>query len=685
MKNRMDMDWRRIVYFLPVLLPVMFAAFGTVAVALLLVGQFKTVLVWPLGLLAAGGVAFALYKYLPKNEVTKVGFWSAAFVLVVTVAWMGVNAMHSSQHVYTNRDPGLYVNGGIWLMNHERMQIPKLDVFRENHGALTETTSGFNTSRVNDREIYTQGAHLLPAFMGLMGRIGGEGLLLKTPALLAGLALLGLYSFARMITRQRWAIVATLAFAFSLPAIYLARDAYSEMLATAFVFSSLAVFMTAVTADRKWLWAIAGLMAGVSQLVRVDAILSMAGMVVAITVYLLLAKKRERKVKLINVGIFLVVMGVVAIIGMLDLYLLASGYFSDLKRHVLLELIGFGGVIVAGGIVVALGWWTKLITKLDRVTASWREKWAVILVVLVGIYLALRPLWMISRDDAMKTVKGFTEMIQASLGQPLDGLRTYGEQTVNWLVWYIGPVLTIMAVVGIALTAYKAMKSKDIKWVAMLGVVFGAAVVYLNNPAITPDQIWASRRLVPVILPGIALFGVLGLQWLEERKKLPFKINTVAAVSVLGTLAVVGPLFISAPFLNDRTYVPALSQVRSVCDNLSEKDAVVWIGSASNILVQPTRGICGVPTAGSAPQEKEVLAKVGASIRKKGYRPVVGFSEDPVKKMYVKSERDTKLVSDILIQDYERTLLRPPRTVVNYQNRVWLSIINEDGSLSAIR
>lgn len=685
MKNRMDIDWRRIVYFLPVLLPVMFAAFGTVAVTLLLVGQFKTLLVWPLGLLVAVGVAFALYKYLPKHEVTKAGFWSAAFILVITMAWMGINAIYSSQHVYTNRDPGLYVNGGIWLMNHERMQIPKLDVFSEDHGALTETTSGFSTSRINDREIYTQGAHMLPAFMGLMGRIGGEGVLLKTPALLAGLALLGLYSFARMITKQRWAIVATLAFALSLPAIYLARDAYSEMLATAFVFSSLAVFMTAVTVDRKWLWAIAGLMAGVSQLVRVDAILSMAGMVVAITVYLLLAKKRERRSKLINVGIFLAVMGVVAAIGMLDLYLLASGYFSDLKRHILLELIGFIAVVFAGVTVVGLGWWTKIIAKLDRATSAWREKWAVILVVLISIYLALRPLWMISRDDAMKTVKGFTEMIQASLGQPLDGLRTYGEQTVNWLVWYIGPVLTVMAVVGVALTAYKAMKSKDIKWIAMLGVVFGAAVVYLNNPAITPDQIWASRRLVPVILPGIALFGALGLQWLEERKKLPFKINAVAIVSILGTLAVVGPLFISAPFLNDRTYVPALSQVRSVCDSLSKKDAIVWIGSASNILVQPTRGVCGVPTAGSAPQEKEVLAKVGASLRKKGYRPVVGFSEDPVKKMYVKSETDTKLVSDILIQDYERTLLRPPRTVVNYQNRVWLSVINKDGSLSAIR
>ena len=34
-----------------------------------------------------------------------------------------------------------------------------------------------------------------------------------------------------------------------------------------------------------------------------------------------------------------------------------------------------------------------------------------------------------------------------------------------------------------------------------------------TGPAITPDQPWASRRLVPAVLPGFILLAVWALSW----------------------------------------------------------------------------------------------------------------------------------------------------------------------------
>ena len=43
-----------------------------------------------------------------------------------------------------------------------------------------------------------------------------------------------------------------------------------------------------------------------------------------------------------------------------------------------------------------------------------------------------------------------------------------------------------------------------------------AIVTTLYRPAITPDQPWASRRLVPTVLPGFILLAVWAADWLLD-------------------------------------------------------------------------------------------------------------------------------------------------------------------------
>jgi hypothetical protein len=258
---------------------------------------------------------------------------------------------------------------------------------------------------------------------------------------------------------------------------------------------------------------------------------------------------------------------------------------------------------------------------------------------------------------------------------------------VNWVAWYIGPVITLTAVIGLAIVAYRAMKSKDIRWLAALSVVFGAAVVYLNHPAITPDQIWASRRLLPVILPGIAIFGAMGLAWIEERKKLPFGMQGKIVATCLATLAIVGPLFISFPFLQVRTHISELDQIEAVCAALPKNSAVIWVGNTARVSIQPTRGFCNVPAGGlyNGITSKEQLETIARALESKGYQPVIGSFESDLNLFKGVDTDKMNTVSTIVSQEYDSSFTKPPRHPVSVTVSVKMGTINSDGGISSIK
>lgn len=679
-------NWRSLTYNLPLILPVGLTVFGLTAELFLLIGQFRLLYVLPIGMVTALTAMFLVMRYQKPIAITRSNLIWSIVVMIFALGWVAVNMHYASQHIYTNRDPGVYANGGLWLIGHDQMQISRDGVFQGVDNTITEASPGFGISRVNGEELYTQGAHLLPIFMGLAGRIAGVAASFKIPPILAGFALLALYGFARTVTREKWAFIAMATFAVSLPVIYFSRDSYSEMLATTFTFSSLALFVGALRVRHRLMWILAGMAAGASQLVRIDGILSMTGMMLALFIYLILADKTDRRERTVNFVTFMISMIAVSGIGILDLMLLSSGYFNDLRHQVTLELIAAVGVFILGCVLVGLAWRSSLFMKLNTLTASWRAKWAAIIAVAVCILLATRPLWMVSRSKDMESLRPFIESLQVALGSPVDGYRTYAEQTINWLAWYTGPVLVVLAAVGVGWVIYRAMSTKDLRWWAMVGVIVGAAAVYLNKPAITPDQIWASRRMLPVIMPGVAVLGVIGLEWIENRKKLPWKMSSTAVVSVLATLAIVGPMVVSASFLTVRTHVPELAQMKTVCEKLPGKSAVVWMGRAAEISVQPTRGLCGVPAAGTRMpiSTRPALGKLAENIRKSGHVPIVGMVKGGGAASRDETPNGLQLVSAISTNEYQSTLERPPHRTVTGVSEVWLGVINDDGTISPI-
>jgi len=140
-------------------------------------------------------------------------------------------------------------------------------------------------------------------------------------------------------------------------------------------------------------------------------------------------------------------------------------------------------------------------------------------VVAASVALASRPFWMTAhRGDTAETDKFTNDVVgsfQQAEGYAIEPTRTYAEHTVTWLSYYLTWPLLVLATVGLAVIAYRAVTARFESWV-FLGAVLAPSLLYLSRPQIVPDQLWAIRRLEPATLPGLALAAGVGAWWLAH-------------------------------------------------------------------------------------------------------------------------------------------------------------------------
>src|SRR5439155_4286515 len=94
----------------------------------------------------------------------------------------------------------------------------------------------------------------------------------------------------------------------------------------------------------------------------------------------------------------------------------------------------------------------------------------------------------------------------------VDSTRTYGELSVRWISWYVGPVTLAVGIVAAAVLAGALVKGTARLPTRIAVFMFAPpALIYLVKPSITADQIWAMRRFLPAVIPGLILltFGAL--------------------------------------------------------------------------------------------------------------------------------------------------------------------------------
>lgn len=665
----------RAVESLPFSLPAGLAAFGVVAMCCLLAGFFKTWLVLSAGLLAAAVAGYCAHRLVMhggerpgSRREQRLVDWLA--VIGITL-WLGANIPFAAQHIFTDRDPATYAVAGAWLTSHDDLRIPEPDGFGDVPGVSTDSL-GFSASTLRDGEIYAQGSHILPAFLGIAGRLAGQEAMLHFNVIFGAAALLAVYGFGRLITKPRWALAATATLSVSLPIIYFARDTYTEPMALAFVFSCLTALWYAVRTTRYAAWLLAGLLLGAGLLVRIDIYLAAAAIGLFLIFELCVAKKGTRRPLLRRQAAFVGAAGLVGLLAWLDLTLLSSGYYRDLRPHFIAEIYLIVAVAVTGLLLTGLAWKTQLLHRIEEATRRRRAAVGAVLIAGFFVLLASRPAWL----TAIATKDGTI-------------VRSYAEYTLVWLTWYIGPVLVILALAAIVQYWRHILDGRALRLLPVMLVV-GASLMYLVNPNISSDQVWAARRFVPVVLPGFAVLGFMLIGRLYDRPALTVRghsLHPQVLATMLATLAVIGPLFVSFPFLVTRTYAPQLAQIEYVCSQAPDDAVVVWAGKTKDFAMQPTQAFCGLPSVGIEPgaDAAKVLPEVAAAAERQGRRVVIGVKEADLAAIPEQYRPSLTSRHRIAYADLEQTYKKFPRNRILLEQTILLGEVSADGSITPIR
>lgn len=681
---------RRFILTLPFTLPVFIAVFTITSIVFLVCNFFVSQYIWLVGTTLSLLVSYLVHKRIfPHIDSSRSSLVGILAVLVFCFVWFLGNAHYTSQHIYVDRDPAVYSTAAMWLIKHDNLHIKQDYPIFDSDKVERQGSPGYTPSLANPNEVSPQGAQAFTVLLSLMGRAAGAERMLHFAPLFGALGLLTFFGFLRLfVKQQKWAIIGTVILSVSLPLLYFSRDTYSEPLALVFVFSSLAILNFAYKTNSKYMWFVAGLVAGAGALTRIDALLSIAGLLIAVFVMIAQTPRKQKKETYIYTLIFILTIALLFLLALYDLAYLASGYYKEQFPLIKLEIIA---VIV----LVAIGFGYNLLPnvseKIEKFRKEKTEKIATVLAYasgVIGLILLSRPLWYTSLDK--QSLPGIVAL-QAKLGLATNGFRNYGENSLEWMMWYIGALTVILALVGLVVVAVKLLKSREIIFAAFMGVVGGAAIVYLNFPSITGDQIWASRRFLPVVIPGFIAMAMIALSVTEEYKsKMASSIrkHITPILLALAFCCFLGAITTSFPFVRTRTYDGEFNQVMGICKKLPPNSALLLVGNYSFTAVQTLKSLCGKDIAvaslrhGMELTSKDV-SQINASVTKSGKRLYIGALRYNAPILI--NNGITRPYSTSKVLEYEQTLTKPPESTTVLVLDFYLSEVDKQGRLSSVK
>ena len=621
-------------------------------------------------------------------------WWTVASLLVIAVAFFAFQAAYHSQFLIITRDPASYMQFATWIAGHGSLPIPTNSQDFGNDPSLWY--QGF--------AMYQVGNSVIPQFMAGMpmalavGYWGGgvNGALLLGP-LLGAVAIVVFGGLAARLLGARWAPLAALVLAVSLPQMFTSRSTYSEPFAQILLLGGLSLV---IDAQRAWpgslapggagggllarvarwdtgrvIGALAGLALGISLLVRID---SPSDMLPLIPYLGLMLVRRERQAVPMIAGLL-----VGWLWGWVDAVVLSRPYVFQTNKSSTLPMIA---VIVFTIIVTAAGVaWLRRRERSGRGLPQLGRHW----------YL---PGWL-PRAAVIAPFVVIAAFAARSHVQRNFVKEQYAQLSLHWVYWYLGGPAIVLATIGVAVLSYGCLRGRWPAWALPLMSFAASIVLFLYRPGITPDQPWASRRLVPAVLPGFILFSVWLVAWACARlrqgevrlfgleKAAPWLTGkrrglVASGVAVACALLLVIPTAVTMRGLAfKRTFTGQVAAIYGLCDRIPSDGSVIIVDSPlADRISQVVRGMCDVPVARfhysgnvyknpTAPTS-QVLAAIKA-VESVGRKPVLLAAHASELAPYQSTGVVTKAMTMKSTMD-GRSLLAPPTKTAKENMDIWM-------------
>jgi hypothetical protein len=318
-------------------------------------------------------------------------------------------------------------------------------------------------------------------------------------------------------------------------------------------------------------------------------------------------------------------------------------------------------------------------------------------------WLAVRPYLQKVRGVVSPAASDFVGHLQRIAGLPVDPSRLYSEDTLYWVIWYAGIATVLLGGFGAAILVRRCLRDllswRDttgtrLNWALPLAVVLVGSAAVLWQPFTVPDQPWASRRLVPVVIPGLILLATWAAAWLTRRARERGAGRTTAVV--VGAFCVGAMLLpsVSTSFGFGLTHAGSRGGLEPTAGGMAqhrvgehEADAIrslcASIGSSSAVLIvdrhiaagfsQVIRGMCGVPVAWVSPKAPpSTIPAVLAGIAKSGHHAVALGSSPPQVGVFGGSPT---LIMKLVTTQYPHVLTQPPGAPWRSSYRIWKTSI----------
>ena len=677
----------------------------------------------------------------PQVPARPVPWWAVAGTVAVAAVFAVWQIAEKTEQIIFLREPSTYLQVGYWLAHHGSLPIP------DSIAAFGGSHPGLSFGSVN---YYPSGSGIVPQFMTGMPVVlaasvwlGGVPAALVTTPLIGACAVLSFGGLAGRLAGPRWAPAAAAVLALSLPEQYTSRSTFSEPLAQVLLFGGLCLLVDSLVIRRppsheapnrekpshqgpshqgpsregprrvepegqdRVLAALAGLALGLTIFVRLDGLSDILPAVPFAGV--LLAARRRQAIPFV-VGL---VIGVGY--GLADGYLLSRPYL-DTEAPSLRPLALITAVMVlltvAAVVLTASRAAREKLGKLTRRTRAtrivrWLPGTAAALTVLVFAGFAVRPLLQTVAGETNPTSIAYVAELQKLAGLPIDGRQQYYQDSLYWVIWYIGVPAVLLGAFGLAILVRRGLRAliawQDpaqalrvwaMPWMIALWVI----VTVLLRPAVSPDQPWASKRLVPFVLPGLILGAIWASMWLKERAGqlgrsrvtsavvasccvasllIPTALAnldlgfTTGATGAAGAAGTSGRHLTAYGMAFRRIGAGELAAVDKLCADLGPDASVLILDSlTADRFAQLVRGMCGTPTAVLDQVTPSTVTAVVTGIEGVGRRPVLLGQQAAELDPYGGMPRE--VVNLLTTQDAHNLTTPPTRTwFIHYT--VWMS------------
>jgi hypothetical protein len=642
--------------------------------------------------------------------------------VVVAVAFAVWQVVKISPQLIVSSDPGVYLQYGYWIATHGTARIPQAAAaFGPAGGAgLNFGSLGFSPNGTVVTPAFMPGLPLVLAAGTWLGGISGAVLM---GPVIGGCAVLSFAGLTGRLAGPRWAPVAALVLAMTLPEQYASRTTLSEPLVQVLLFGGLCLIIDSLVVIRRrhpsgtvpgmgvtpgaamTLAGVGGLALGLTALVN---IVSLSILLPVFPVLAVMFVARRPQAGPLALGLFA---GVGC--GLAVSLVLERPYLSSLSSQLHLFGLCAAGFGFATALIAPLSfprirtWIRRVLAARPRVPGTgWPlppltvvSQWLVFCVPVLALAgFALRPYLQTVRGQTNPAMIRYVASLQQLTGLPVDGRRQYYEMSLDWVLWYLGVPTVLLACAGAALLGRRCVRAV-VAWrdslisARLWGLPFlligWSVVTVLWDPSVLPDQPAASRRLLPVVLPGLILLALWACSQLKLRAAMmgagPV---TASAVGACCVLALAIPAFATSfdpGTVRDHlvfrgtaaaaTGAGELSAVSRLCAAIGPNASVLFVDSASANELEPVvRGVCGQPAASVSGAAgfggPAAVGQVVASIERAHRRPVLlGSTESRVGSFGAAP----RLVIDLETQQDAQVLTGPPSGTWPVSYPVWMA------------